>query len=122
MLKNAEVYQVEVTLNDGQSMCCNLLCIPTVNALIAVAEGTGAPTAIKEALVFNREISVPQVGEDAVTEIIVAGMTIGKISIFTIPAIIVTPRRGRKPKSAAAPAAAPTAAPATAPAAARRRR
>jgi hypothetical protein len=104
MLKNAEIYQVEVALNDGQSMCCNLLSVPTTDALIAVADGTGAQTAIKEALVFVQEVSVPQVGEDAVTGIVVAGMTIGKISIVTAPAIIVTPKRGRKPKSAAAPA------------------
>jgi hypothetical protein len=102
MLKNAEMYQVEVALNNGHSLCCNLLSTPTAANLLAVAKSLGDSIDINEALqAFVKEITVPQPGEYATTDLIVAGIVIGRISIVTIHVYIILPKRGRKPKSAA---------------------
>ena len=102
MLKNTEMYQVEVILKDGQSMCCNLLSTPNAANLLAVAEGLGVSVAISEALrAFVKEINIPQVEEGISTDLIVAGIVIGRIGIVTVPVYIIPLKRGRKSKSTA---------------------
>jgi len=101
MLKNAEVYDVTITLNDGKKLHCLLLSKPDSMALAAIAEAKSAGTELTEAMSFANNISVSEaVGKDCISEIRVAGTLIGKVCVVTLPAYIVTPKRGRKPKSA----------------------
>jgi len=134
MLKTTEVYLVSVTLNDGQALCCTLLSKPDAATLAQIAAAQNAPAGLGEAVALARDIAIPAVREKVDTTIVVAGTTIGSITVETLPAYAVPVKRGRKPKPADdsapvdpankpkrgrkpknAPAAAPAAAPADAP-------
>ena len=102
MLKTTVVYDVTITLNDGKEMNCLLLSKPDALTLAAIAESKGADTGLTEAMAFVRNLSVPDApqADGNITEIMVAGTLIGTVSVVPLPAYLVTPKRGRKPKPA----------------------
>lgn len=103
MLKTAPVYDVSVLLNDNQELTCLLLTPPTVETLAEVAKlDPETPTEIVEALAFSRVVNLPAEDEDeALTEIVIAGATLGSIRVVPLTAYLQPAKRGRKPKSAA---------------------
>lgn len=102
MLKKTCVYDVSVLLNDNQELTCLLLTPPTIEALAEIAASNPeTPTEISEALAFSRVVNLPAEDEDeALTEIVIAGATLGSIRVVPLAAYIQPPKRGRKPKSA----------------------
>lgn len=99
MLKKAQVYDVTITLNDGKELNCLLLSKPDALTLAAIAEDESADTELTEAMAFVREVTVPgdTDAEENVSEIVVAGTLIGTVTVVTLPAYLVTKKRGRKP-------------------------
>lgn len=101
MLKSTVIYDVTITLNDGQEMSCLLLSKPDALTLAAIAEAQSAKTELIEALAFAHDIAVPSLDDSElsdITEIIVAGTLLGKVTVSPVAAFVVTPKRGRKPK------------------------
>lgn len=102
MLKAAPVYDVSVLLDNYQELTCLLLTPPTVETLAEVAKlDPKTPTEIVEALAFSRVVNLPaEDGSEAVTEIVIAGATLGSIHVAPLTAYIQPAKRGRKPKPA----------------------
>lgn len=100
MLKSVLIYDVTITLNDGEEMNCLLLSKPDAFTLAAIAEAKSAKTELTEALAFANNITVPKDGDadSDISEIMVAGTLIGTVTVLPLPAFIATPKRGRKPK------------------------
>ena len=100
MLKTTFVYDVTITLNDGKEMNCLLLSKPDALTLATIAEAASVADELTEAMSFVRDLSVPDTpqADSNITEITVAGTLVGTVSVVPLPAYLVTPKRGRKPK------------------------
>jgi len=98
MLKSGVIYDVAITLNDGQKMNCLLLSKPDAPTLAAIAEAKSSDSELTEALAFAHDITVPEDGDTEISEITVAGTLVGTVTIIPINAYVATPKRGRKPK------------------------
>ncbi len=99
MLKTSVVYDVTISLNDGTEMNCLLLSKPTALTLAAIAEAKSSKSEVAEAMAFASDITVPE-KDGLISEIKVAGTLVGTVSIVPLLAYVVTPKRGRKPKTA----------------------
>lgn len=101
MLKQIEVYDVTVSLNDGSEMQCALLSKPDARTLTAVAVER-KEMEISRVLALVKAIDVPALGDVGFdTAIQVADTIIGTISVATESAYVMPAKRGRKPKVSA---------------------
>ena len=99
MLKTAEIYNVAVILNDGQTMVCTLLSKPNATSLAAIAEIQKVSAELIEAAAFAHDLAIPALGNEAIqTPITVAGTQIGAVQIDTQSAYAWPVRKPRKPK------------------------
>jgi hypothetical protein len=98
MLKQIEMYRVDVKLNDGSRLPYTLFSKPDAYILSEVAAVQNDPD-FERVVALVGSIDTPALGEDAAETIIsVGGTIIGTIDVCTEVAYGVPVKRGRKPK------------------------
>jgi len=98
-MKSRELYAVSVTLSDGQTLLCNLLCKPTAAVLAAVAAAKKAPEDFGKVLALAGNIAIPVTGDKTETTITIVNTVVGTVRVETQEVYGVPDKRPRQPKA-----------------------
>jgi len=98
-MKTTEVYNVSVTLNDGNTLVCTLLNKPDASTLIAVAAAQNVAPDFGKVLALAGDIEIPAAGNNIKTAISVVDVLIGTVCVETRTAYGVPTKHPRQPKT-----------------------